>query len=135
MYISAVLEEHGYEVASAGDGKEGLERLKEFVPDLLILDVMMPRKTGFTLFKQIQKEEHLKDMPVLMLTGVAGVLEELDAESEVDDDKRPLDSLREALRKNIRQMRDDGLVRPEMFMDKPVDPDQFIERVEELIGK
>ncbi len=135
MYVSAVLEENGYEVTSASDGKEGYEKLRESIPDLLILDVMMPKKTGFTLFKQLQREEETKDLPVLMLTGVAGVLEELDAESEGDDDKRPLDSLREALRKNIKQMRAEGLVRPNMFMDKPVDADQFIERVKGLIGE
>jgi len=132
-YLSVVLDENGYAVTSAHDGREGLQMLQDECPDLVVLDVMMPKKSGFTLFKQIRKEERFKDLPVLMLTGVAGVLEELDEESE-DTHSRPYDSLREALRKNIRQMRNEGLLKPDMFMDKPVDPDQFIEKVKELIG-
>jgi CheY-like chemotaxis protein len=133
-FLTVVLEENGYEVGSAFDGQAGLETLKEESPDLLILDVMMPKKSGFTLFKQIRKDERWKDLPVLMLTGVAGVLEELDEESQESDDLRPYDSLREALRKKITQMRDEGLIKPDMFLDKPVDPDLFIERVKAVIG-
>lgn len=133
-FLTVVLEEHGYEVGSAHDGAEGLETLKTESPDMLVLDVMMPKKSGFTLFKQLRKDDRWKDLPVLMLTGVAGVLEELDEESEESDDLRPMDSLREALRKKIKSMRDEGLIKPDMFLDKPVDPDLFIERVRGLIG-
>jgi len=68
-----------------------------------------------------------------MLTGVAEVLEDLDAESE-DTQERPYDSLREALRNNIKQMRDEGLLKPDMFIDKPIDPELVIVKVKELIG-
>ena len=44
------------------------------------------------------------------------------------------DSLRESLKKKIREMREEGLVRPEMFIDKPVDPESFVAKVRELIG-
>jgi CheY-like chemotaxis protein len=132
-FLSVVLEENGYETDHAFDGKEGLEKIKTDTPDMVVLDVMMPKKTGFTLFKQLRKEEEYKAFPVLMLTGVAGVLQELDAESE-EIDQRPFDSLREALRKNIAKMREEGLVKPDLFMDKPTDPDAFIERVKDLIG-
>ncbi|MCK4773698.1 MAG: response regulator, partial [Candidatus Krumholzibacteria bacterium] len=43
-FLSAVLEENGYETLSAGDGREGLEKLRQTVPDLIILDVMMPKR-------------------------------------------------------------------------------------------
>jgi CheY-like chemotaxis protein len=132
-FLSVVLEEIGYEAHHAFDGKEGLEKIKTDTPDMVVLDVMMPKKTGFTLFNQLRKEKEYKALPVLMLTGVAGVLQELDAESE-EIDQRPFDSLREALRKNIAKMREEGLVKPDLFMDKPTDPDAFIERVKDLIG-
>jgi len=132
-YLSVVLSEHGYDTVAAHDGKEGLEKIKEATPDLIVLDVMMPKKTGFTLFKQLKKDDQFKAIPVLMLTGVAGVLEELDEHKEETFEK-PYDSLREALRKTIRQMRDEGLIKPEMFLDKPVDPEAFIAKVQELIG-
>lgn len=132
-FLSVLLEENGYETDCAEDGRAGLEKIRESTPDLVILDVMMPKKTGFVLFKQLRNEDEYKDLPVLMLTGVAGVLEELDDQSE-DTMERPFDSLRETLRMHIKKMRDEGLIKPDMFVDKPVEPDAFIERVKALIG-
>jgi DNA-binding response OmpR family regulator len=132
-FLSAVLEDNGYEFGAAYDGNEGMKKIEESKPDLIILDVMMPKKTGFVLFKQLRRKDEFKDIPVLMLTGVAGVLEELE-QGKDDSDEKPYDSLREALKKTIKEMREEGLVRPEMFVDKPVDPDAFIARVRDLIG-
>lgn len=132
-FLTVLLEENGYETECAADGREGFDKVRESKPDLIILDVMMPKKTGFVLFKQLRNEEEFKDLPVLMLTGVAGVLEELDDQSE-DTMERPFDNLRETLRKAIKQMRDEGLIKPDMFVDKPVEPEAFIERVKALIG-
>jgi len=133
-FLSLVLSENGYEPLAAYDGREGLEKLKENKVDLIILDVMMPRKTGFVLFKQMKRDENLKDIPVLMLTGVAATLEDVDSESG-DTHERPYDSLRESLRKTIKEMREEGDVKPEMFVDKPVDPDAFVAKVRDLIGE
>jgi len=132
-YLSAVLSNLGYDPVAAYDGNEGLERIEEATPDLIVLDVMMPKKTGFVLFKQLKQDEQYKEIPVLMLTAVSGVLEELEDHKE-ETFERPYDSLREALKKKIQEMREEGLVRPDMFVDKPVDPDAFIERVKGLIG-
>ena len=132
-FLTVVLSENGYEAVSAGDGREGMEKLKESPVDLVVLDVMMPKKTGFVLFKQLKKDDKLKDIPVLMLTGVAASLADMDAESG-DTDVAPYDSLRESLRKVIQEMREDGDMKPEMFVDKPVDPDAFIEKIRQLIG-
>lgn len=131
-FLSILLEENGFEAKCAYDGKEGLEKIKELRPDLVVLDVMMPKKSGFTLFRQLRKDEEFKDLPVLMMTGVAAELEQLDNEKE-DADQRPFDALREGLRKGIKQMREEGLVRPDMFLDKPVEPDLFISRIKALL--
>ncbi len=133
-FLSVVLSENGYESLAAYDGREGMEKLQENPVDLIILDVMMPKRTGFVLFKQLKKDEKLRDIPVLMLTGVAASLADLDAESD-DTFSRPYDKLRESLRKTIEEMREEGEVKPEMFVDKPVDPDSFIEKVRSLIGE
>jgi hypothetical protein len=69
-----------------------------------------------------------------MLTGVAASLADIDSESE-DTFARPYDALRESLRKAIQEMREDGEVRPEMFVDKPVDPEAFVEKIRQLIGE
>ena len=132
-YLSAVLSNLGYDPVAAYDGNEGLERIEEATPDLIVLDVMMPKKTGFVLFKQLKQDEQYKEIPVLMLTAVSGVLEELEDHKE-ETFERPYDSLREALKKKIQEMREEGLVRPDMFVDKPVDPDSFIAKVQQLIG-
>ncbi len=132
-YLSAILSDHGYELETAYDGKEGLEKTMGAHPDLIILDVMMPKKTGFVLLKQIRKDEKLKDIPILMLTAVAGVLEDLDSQKE-DTFEGAYDTLRESLRKAIRSMREEGLIKPDMFVDKPVEPDHFLNKVQELIG-
>ena len=132
-FLSAALEENGYEPVSACNGKEGFEKIEAENPDLVLLDVMMPKKTGFVLFKQLRRDERYKDLPVIMLTGVADVLEDLDDQSS-DTMERPFDSLREAMRKAIKQMRDEGLVKPNMFIDKPIDPELVISRIKEIIG-
>jgi two-component system alkaline phosphatase synthesis response regulator PhoP len=132
-FLSVLLGENGCEPIAAYDGREGLQKVEENGIDLIVLDVMMPKKTGFVLFKELKRKDEYKDIPVLMLTGVAASLTELDAKKE-DTSERPFDSLRESLRKAIQEMRESGDVRPEMFVDKPVDPDAFIKKVRELLG-
>jgi CheY-like chemotaxis protein len=93
----------------------------------------MPKKTGFVLFKQLRRTDEFKNVPVIMLTGVAEVLEDLDAQSD-DTHERPYDALREAMRKGIQEMKEEGLVKPEAFIDKPIDPEVVIAKIKELIG-
>ncbi len=132
-FLTTALEENGYDAIKAYDGKEGLELIQNENPDLVLLDVMMPKKTGFTLFQQTRRDEKYKDLPVIMLTGVGEVLEELNAESE-DTDARPYDSLREMMKKKIQQMKGEGLIKPNMFIDKPIEPELVIAKIQELIG-
>jgi DNA-binding response OmpR family regulator len=132
-FLSAALEENGYEPIGAHNGQEGLEKLQTESPDLAILDVMMPKKTGFVLFKQLRRDERFKNIPIIMLTGVADVLDDMDSQAE-DSDVRPFDALREAMRKSIREMKEEGLVKPDVFIDKPIDPELVIAKVKELIG-
>ena len=133
-FLTVALEENGYEAITAEDGDEGYRKIEEEIPDLILLDVMMPKKTGFSLFKQLRRKEEYKDIPIIMLTGVAGVLEEDDATAEGDTFESPFDSLREGLRRGIAKMREEGLIRPERFIDKPIDPEELIESVRGIIG-
>ena len=133
-FLTVALEENGYETVTAEDGDDGLKKVQESPPDLILLDVMMPKKTGFTLFKQLRKTEEYKDIPVIMLTGVAGALEEDEERAEGDTMESPFDSLRDTLSKAITKMREEGLVKPEVFIDKPIDPEDLIEAVRGQIG-
>jgi len=133
-FLSVALEANGYDAVTAEDGDDGFQKVQEMKPDLILLDVMMPKKTGFVLFKQLRRKDEFKDIPVIMLTAVAEVLEEEESQAEGETTERPFDSLRDSLRKAIAKMRDEGLVRPEVFMDKPIDPENLIEEVKGLIG-
>ncbi len=132
-FLSVALEENGYEPIGAYDGKEGFAKIESEKPDLAILDVMMPKSTGFALFKHLRRSDEFKNMPVIMLTGVAETLEDLDAQSE-DTHERPFDSLREKLRTIITAMKEDDLVKPDKFIDKPIDPELVVDEVRKLIG-
>ena len=133
-FLTVALEENGYEAVTAEDGDDGLKKVQESPPDLILLDVMMPKKTGFTLFKQLRKTEEYSAIPVIMLTGVAGALEEDEERADGDTMESPFDSLRDTLAKAITKMREEGLVKPEVFIDKPIDPEDLIEAVKGLIG-
>jgi two-component system alkaline phosphatase synthesis response regulator PhoP/two-component system response regulator VicR len=66
--IQVNLEKEGFQVATAGDGVEGLQQAQEVKPDLVILDVIMPRKDGFTLLRELKADAQFADTPVIMLT-------------------------------------------------------------------
>ncbi|NLO05552.1 MAG: response regulator [candidate division WS1 bacterium] len=61
----------GYEVATAYDGIEALEKVKADTPDMIVLDVMMPRMDGFEVLKRLQADVSTQDIPVIMLTAKA----------------------------------------------------------------
>lgn len=62
---------NGYTVHLAVNGVEALEKLEEFVPDLILLDIMMPYQNGKEVFKKIKQDERLKDVPIVFLTNVS----------------------------------------------------------------
>ena len=63
------LEDNGYDVTSANDGFEGLSKAIETSPDLIILDINMEGMDGYTMLKEIRKNDHIKDTKVIMLTA------------------------------------------------------------------
>jgi len=66
--VSAVMEEGGFEVIVAHDGKECLEKLKKAKPDLILLDMMMPGMSGREVCERIRKDPKTKDLKVIFLT-------------------------------------------------------------------
>jgi two-component system alkaline phosphatase synthesis response regulator PhoP len=112
--IGAVLEARNYEVATARDGEEGLARLREEKPDLMILDLLMPRKDGFAVCKELKDPRWSKysDMPILMLTSV----------------REEVSRRRYELETGLSLDVDD-------YVEKPIDPFLLVERVENLLKK
>jgi len=69
--VQVNLERAGYEVVIAYDGIEALEAVQAKVPDMIILDVMMPRMDGFETLKKLRADDKSKEIPVIMLTAKA----------------------------------------------------------------
>lgn len=71
MY-SKVFEYEGFKVDAAVDGAQGLLKAKDILPDIILLDVMMPRMNGMEVLDAIQKEPKLASIPVVVLTNLSG---------------------------------------------------------------
>ena len=69
FYTKLFLEGQGYEITEAYDGRQALDVLAKMKPDLVILDVAMPRLSGWDVLRLMQDDDDLKDIPVLMLTA------------------------------------------------------------------
>jgi DNA-binding response OmpR family regulator len=69
-YITAILEEHGFEVRAANDATAGEELIREKAPDIVLLDLMMPGRSGVQLFSRLRKGEATKHIPIVMVTGI-----------------------------------------------------------------
>ncbi len=77
LECARLLTEAGYQVATAADGEEALRRIREEHPDALLLDLLMPRMTGFDVLRELRHDDRLRDTPVLAMSGVykEGILE------------------------------------------------------------
>ena len=82
-YLSAILANAGYEVSEAGDGFETLEKLKTQKHALLLLDLQMPKMSGFEVLRIIKSGVAVKSLPVLCITGVHTNLTDIDKLKEL----------------------------------------------------
>jgi len=71
-YIVSILNDNGYETLTASSGIEGCEALKKVKPDLITLDLQMHEEWGTNFYRKISKNEEFKDIPVLVISGLAG---------------------------------------------------------------
>lgn len=80
------LEANGYEAREAYDGIECLEKVEESKPDAIVLDVMMPRMDGYETVKKLKEQDHTKDIPVVIVTALNDVPNQLKSiDSGADD--------------------------------------------------
>lgn len=75
--VSISLERLGYRVSTAADGMQALAKLNEETPDLILLDITMPRMDGYQVCKVIKKNPYTKDIPVVMLSGKDGFFDKV----------------------------------------------------------
>jgi len=112
--LGMILEARGYQVVTAVNGVEGLANLKAGKPDLMILDLLMPKMDGFAVLKELQDPRWSKyrDVPILILSSVR------------EEASRRRYELEMGLELGV----DD-------YIEKPVQPDILLKRVEKLLNK
>lgn len=112
--VRIILENEGHEVFNAQDSDEGIDRLKEAKPDLIILDVMMrTSQEGFELSRELKSNVQYQDIPILMLTAVK--------------QKTGIDFKSAA--------GDASWLPVEEYLDKPVKPSVLLEKVDDLLRR
>ena len=114
-FVEVALEEIGdITTLAALDGVSGLKKAKEAKPDLIILDLQMPGRDGFEVFMDLKKEPATKDIPVVVLTGVAEKV---------------------GIGFSAKDMGDFMGEEPEAYVEKPVDPGELQKTVSKLLGR
>ena len=103
--IGRYLEEE-YEIISALDGEEGIEVAREKKPQLILLDLILPKKDGFEVLEEIKQDEELKDIPVIVFTNLEGSDEvqkalSLGAESYLIKANYDLEEVRQKIENNL----------------------------------
>ena len=69
--MAAKLKDEGFEVATAGDGEAGLKKALEWKPDVILLDVMMPKMDGMAMLREVRKHDELRKIQIIMLTNLS----------------------------------------------------------------
>jgi CheY-like chemotaxis protein len=104
------LEDNGFTVITAKDGLEGIEKARKFKPDLISMDLVMPKHSGAKMYRELQKDAELKKIPVLIVTGHA----------HDDLGKADLDEL--------------TMSGPGIYLEKPVKPASYVANVKKMLG-
>lgn len=117
--IEMALKSYGYQVSSADDGEAGLARAKALHPDVIVLDIMMPKMNGYQVCQALKSDPETADIRVLMLTAKGGI-----------DDQIPGDG---SYAKNLRERLHGFDVGADDFITKPVQFKELRQRIELLI--
>jgi two-component system, OmpR family, alkaline phosphatase synthesis response regulator PhoP len=112
--VSMILEEEGYEIVAAGDGGEALEKLRSDNPDLVVLDLLMPRVDGFAVFTALLQPEYenWSGIPIIVLTSV-----------------------REEVSKRRYELETGKKMGYAAYLEKPADPDELLETVSSILSR
>ncbi len=115
IFLSTLLETSGYKPVTASDGVEGLQKARETMPELIILDVMMPRQGGVQMYRELKIDQSLRKIPVIMLSGIA--------RKTFFHSQSVLDAYM-----------DQAVPEPEAYIEKPPEPDELLAITEKILG-
>ena len=107
-FLTVLLEDNGYTVISAKDGQEGMEKIKSEHPQIVLLDVTMPEKSGVRCYRELRESPDLQSIPVVIVTGVA------------KDFKNFISSRRQ-------------VPPPDGFISKPIDKQELLDTVSKFL--
>ena len=116
MFNVSVVEEHGYTALVATNGEEGMQLVKQEQPDLLVLDVLMPRESGIRLYRNLRTDKKYQHIPVIILSGIAerSFLRSQKALAEFGGEKVPP---------------------PNTYLEKPVEPEELAAAIKAILGE
>lgn len=109
-YLGTYLQDNGFEIIKASNGKEGFEKAKTIHPDLITLDITMPEESGVRALRNFQESEETKDIPVIIITGIS------------KDFKKFIHT-----RKSVKP--------PDAYMEKPIEPSELLAKINEILGQ
>jgi CheY-like chemotaxis protein len=115
LFNLTVVEQTGHIPIEAVNGEEGLKLIKDEQPDLVILDVLMPRQSGIRLYRELKTQKSMKNIQVVLLSGIA---------------KRTF--LRS--QKALTEFGDAEVPEPEYYLEKPVEPEELAEVIKKILG-
>lgn len=113
-FVRTVLEENNYDAIEAANGEEGYKKVKDEKPDLIILDVLMPRQSGIKMYRLLKINDELKSIPVIIFSAISKrtFLRSQEALAEFGGEKVP---------------------EPEAYVEKPVEPHELAEIIHAII--
>ncbi len=114
LFSIAVLEENGYTPIEATNGEEGMQIIRKENPDLVILDVLMPRESGIRLYRQMKSDPKLGKIPVVILSGIT--------------QKSFLRS-----QKALTEFGGAEVPEPEAYLEKPVEPEELAATIKSIL--
>jgi twitching motility two-component system response regulator PilH len=115
LFNITVVEDNGFTPLEATNGEEGMRLIQNEQPDLVILDVLMPRESGVRLYRQIKTDPKLKKIPVIILSGIT--------------EKSFLRS-----QKALTEFGGDAVPEPEAYLEKPVEPEELAAAIQAVLG-
>ena len=114
-FVSKLVERAGYEVIEAKNGVEGMGRVREDKPGLIILDVLMPKQSGIRMYRELKTDEPLRDIPVIVLSAIA-----------------PKSFFRS--QEVLAEFAGQPVPEPEAYIEKPEEPEELIELMKKILG-
>ena len=114
LFSITVLEENGYIPIEATNGEEGMVFVRKDPPDLVLLDVLMPRESGVRLYRQIKTDAKYKKIPVIIMSGIT--------------EKSFLRS-----QKALTEFGGDPVPEPEAYLEKPVEPEELAAAIKSIL--